>query len=191
MALPVAVLIGLGVLAVFAVSAFITLFNGLVKVRRQVDKAWANIDVVLRQRHDEIPQLIEVIQQFVRHEKKIIEGLVQGRSRYGGAQTTRDKVAAAQQISVALRGAIALGEAYPELKSNENFRQLQQRISELESHISDRREWFNEAVTVLNTRIEQIPDRFFAGMLGYHRMELFQAAPAERERPNLKMGLTG
>lgn len=187
------VLVGVAFLALagFGLGAFVILFNGLVKLRRQVDKAWANIDVILRQRHDEIPQLIEVIQQYVKLERGILDGLVEGRSRYGSAKSTGEKVAAAQQLSVALNGAIALGEAYPDLKSNRNFMQLQKRISELENLISDRREWFNEAVTVFNTRIEQIPDRFFAGMLGYQSMGLFQAAPLERERPSLKMGLTG
>lgn len=184
--------------AVFALVALLVIvvlvmavgiYNSLVALRNQVDRAWANIDVILKQRFDEIPQLLEVIQQYAGYEKAAITKVTEARQNYGRAQTTGQKVAAAQDFSLALQGVISIGEAYPDLKANQNFIQLQGRVSQLESDISDRREVFNESVTNLNTRIEQFPDAIFAGMLGYRRMELFQVTEKERARPSLQMNL--
>ncbi|MBC7385212.1 MAG: LemA family protein [Cryobacterium sp.] len=185
----------IGFVAFFLLVLIVVLFmgvgiyNSLVSLKNQVDRAWSNIDVILKQRFDEIPQLLQVVEQYTGYEKGVIRQVTEARSRYGSANTTNEKVAAAGDLSLALRGVIAIGEAYPELKANASFGQLQTRVSGLESAIADRRETFNEAVTNLNTRIEQFPDLFFARLLGYTKAALLQATPAERSVPNLKMNL--
>lgn len=186
---------GLAVIVFFAVIAFVLIamgirvYNGLVSLKYQVDRAWANIDVILKQRFDEIPQLVQIIEQYVGHEKATIQRVMDARAQYGAARTTNQKVSAAQEMSVALRGVVAIGEGYPELRSNTNFVQLQSRLSSLEDSLADRRELFNESVTNFNTRIEQIPDVFFARVLGYSRLDLFRVSAHEKTMPNLKMNL--
>jgi LemA protein len=179
----------LGLFAVVLLAMAVMVYNSLVHLRNQVDRAWANIDVILKQRHDELPNLISVCEQFAQYERATIDRLVEARKHYGAATTLNQKVAAAAEVSGALRGILAIGEAYPELKSSDQFVHLQTRISGLESQIADRRELFNETVTNYNTRIRQIPDVFFAGMLGYQNLELFKVAEEERRAPSVKMKL--
>lgn len=164
-------------------------YNALVGLKNQVDRAWSNIDVILKQRFDEIPSLIEVIEQFAKYEKDIVGKLVAARQNYVGAKSNSDKMEASASMSQALNQVLAIGENYPELKSNNNFVQLQSRISALEESLSDRRELFNETVTNFNTRIAQIPYVFFAGALGYQEASLFRVQDAERAKPSLKMNL--
>ena len=186
---------GLAFIVFVAVVAFVLLtmgiriYNGLVSLKNQVDRSWANIDVILKQRFDEIPQLIQIIEQYVGHEKATIQRVMDARAHYGAARTTNQKVGAAQEMSLALQGVVAIGEGYPELRSNTNFTQLQSRLSALEESLADRRELFNETVTNFNTRIEQVPDVFFARTLGYSRLDLFKVQAHEKAMPNLKMNL--
>jgi LemA protein len=187
MSILVGVTIALGIIAVAFLGLAIGIYNNLVSLRQQVERAWANIDVILKQRFDEIPQLIEIAEQFVKYEKGVLERLIEARKNYGAAKSVDDKIDAAKKMSGAIQGIFALGEAYPELKSNTQFLQLQTRVSALENQLSDRRELYNETVTNLNTRIAQIPDTFFAGMLGYHPVKLFNVDPAEKARPSLKI----
>jgi LemA protein len=175
------------VLVVFSYG--ITVYNGLVKLKNQTQRAFANIDVILKQRHDEIPQLLQVIEQYAQYERGTIDRVIEARTRYGQASTVNEKVQASQEMSLALRGVFAIGEAYPELKANQQFTQLQTRVSALESELSDRRESYNESVTNYNTRIQQIPDVFFARMLGYQPFDLFRVTEDEKVAPNLKMQL--
>src|ERR1700752_2656237 len=118
-------------LVVVGVAFFmgIGMYNGLVPLRNQVERAWANIDVILKQRYDELPQLIQVIEQYVGHESDMLKTLAEARTRYGQAQSVTDKIQASQEMSFALRGIGAIGEAYPQLLSNQNFQQLQTRVS--------------------------------------------------------------
>jgi LemA protein len=176
------VLIGFGFVA-------LNVYNGLVSLRNQVERAWANIDVILKQRFDEIPQLVQVIEQYTGYEAGILKELAEARSHYGSARNVSDKIKSSQDLSVAIQGVMAIGEAYPELKANKNFIELQGRISSLESTIADRRETYNEAVANFNTRIDQFPDVLAANLLGYQRQVLFRASEAERAQPNLKMNL--
>ena len=176
------VVCGVGILA-------ITSYNGLVGLRSQLERAWSNIDVILKQRFDEIPQLIQVVEQYAGYEAGVLKTLAEARSHYGSARNVGQKISAAHEMSLALQGVMAIGEAYPELKANQNFIQLQTRISSLEEMISDRRESYNEAVANFNTRIDQFPDVFAARLLNYSRQEMFQALAAERTLPSLKMNL--
>lgn len=177
------------ILVVFA-FVFMGIYNGLVRLRAQLERAWSNIDVILKQRYDEIPQLIQVVEQYTSYEAGVLKELAQARGHYGQARTIPEKIEASKEMSLALRGVFAIGEAYPELKSNQNFIQLQSRISSLENTIADRRESYNEAVANFNTRIEQFPDILAARLLNYSRQESFQASAEERNhQPNLKMNL--
>lgn len=187
MVLFLGIAVALGLVLLVALGMLISIYNNLVSLRQQVDRAWANIDVILKQRFDEIPQLIEVIEQYVKYEKEILERLIEARKRYGQADSVDDKISASKDLTGAFRGILALGEAYPELKSNNQFLQLQKRVSALESQLSDRRELYNETVTNLNTRIAQIPDTFLARMLGYHSLLLYQVEQSEKVRPSLKI----
>jgi LemA protein len=175
----------LAVLGTMAINSY----NGLIRLRNQLERAWSNIDVVLKQRFEEIPQLIQIIEQYTSYEGSVIKHLVEARANYGSARSVPEKIKASQDMSFALSGVMAIGEQYPELKSNENFRQLQERISSLENAIADRRETYNDAVATFNTRIDQFPDVFAARFLNYQRQDLFKALMEEREKPNLKMNI--
>lgn len=175
-------LIGLTIMAV-------NIYNGFVSLRNQVERAWSNIDVILKQRFDEIPQLIKVIEQYAGYEAQVIQKLTEARAHYGTAASVPEKISASGEMSLALRGVMAVGEAYPDLKSNQNFMQLQSRVSGLEEQIADRREGYNEAVANFNTRLEQFPDMIFANFLNYKRQTLFQVSEEEKSAPNLNMNL--
>jgi LemA protein len=179
----------IGALVLAFVFFAITTNNSLVALKNQVNQAWANIDVILKQRFDEIPQLIEIINQFVTHEKNIISNLTNARINYGKAKSIDDKIQASSQLSLALSGVIAIGENYPELKSSENFVKLQERISSLEENLAHRREFYNDAVSTFNTRIEQFPDSFFAKQLGYRQKHFFEVNEFEKVKPSLKINI--
>ncbi len=160
--MKLALLIFLLLFGVGVTVVFIGIYNALVALRSQLERAWANIDVILKQRFDEIPQLILVVEQYAGYEADILKQLSDSRSRYGTAKSREEKMSAASEFQVALNGIAALGEAYPDLKANQNFIQLQERVSALEETLADRRETYNECVANFNTRIEQFPDVFAA-----------------------------
>lgn len=184
-----AVAVFLFVIVVAFFKMGVTIYNGLVSLRAQVERAWSNIDVILKQRFDELPQLIQVVEQYASYEAGVLKEIAEARTRYGSSHSVGEKIQASNEISMALKGIFAIGEAYPELKANEQFMQLQSRISSLESTIADRRETYNDAVTNFNTRIEQFPDVFAARFLDYERQDLFVVADREKVVPNLKMNL--
>ena len=184
MSLPV--LIFLGIFLIIILYYFIQINNSLIVLKNQVQKSWSNIDVILKQRFDEIPQLIEIINQYLTHEKKILDNVVHARTLYGLARSENDKIQASQELSNAFTGLIAIGENYPELKSNNNFIQLQSRLSELEESLTHRREHFNDAVTNYNTMIEQFPSSIIAQINLHHNKRLFEVAESEKVRPSLK-----
>ena len=156
------------------VSWFFTIYNGLIHVKENIKKSWANIDVLLMQRSDEIPKLIKVLKSFAKHEKKMFDNVMVARKSYLGANSITEKADADNQISDALKSVFALSEAYPELRSNENFLNLQDRISGLENEISDRRELYNESVNNYNIRIQSLPDVAIANAMGLDQEEMFQ-----------------
>ena len=145
-------------------------YNGLVLVKNNVAKAWANIDVLLKQRHDELPKLIEVCKQYKQFEQETLVRVAEARSRVAAAQDARN-LAALGPAEGALRAGVAqvfaIVEAYPDLKSNQSFMQLQSRITGLENAIADRREYYNDSVNVNNIRIQQFPEAFVARAFGF------------------------
>ena len=164
------------------------LYNGLIRLRNDNDRAWANIDVLLKQRHDEIPNLVETVKGYMQHEQQTFQMVTEARAAYAKASTVGQKAAADNQVNAALRGLFAVAEGYPELKANQNFLRLQQRISELEDHIADRREFFNANVAGYNTRIAQVPDVILAHWMELKPREMFKVA--EEDRRTLTITLT-
>ena len=162
------------------VSWFFTVYNGLVQVRENIKKSWANIDVLLMQRSDEIPKLIKTVKAFATHEKEMFDSVMAAREKYLGASSVGEKADADNMLSGALKSVFALSEAYPELRSNENFIQFQNRISGLENEIADRREFYNESVNNYNIRIQSLPDVWIAGPMGLQQEEMFEV-PVEKK----------
>jgi len=156
------------------ISWFFTVYNGLIQVKENIKKSWANIDVLLMQRSDEIPKLIKVLKSFVKHEKKMFDNVMDARTSYLGASSVSEKADADNRMSEALKSVFALSEAYPELGSNDNFLKLQERISSLENEIADRRELYNESVNNYNIRIQSLPDMFIANTLGLPQEVMFK-----------------
>ena len=169
------------------VSWFFTIYNGLIHVKENIKKSWANIDVLLMQRSDEIPKLIKVLKSFAKHEKKMFDNVMVARKSYLGANSITEKADADNQISDALKSVFALSEAYPELRSNENFLNLQDRISGLENEISDRRELYNESVNNYNIRIQSLPDLAIANAMGLDQEEMFQVNDLKKKDVDINL----
>ncbi|MEE3188904.1 MAG: LemA family protein [Candidatus Neomarinimicrobiota bacterium] len=163
------------------VSWFFTVYNGLVQVRENIKKSWANIDVLLMQRSDEIPKLIKTVKAFATHEKEMFDSVMAAREKYLGASSVGEKADADNMLSGALKSVFALSEAYPELRSNENYIQFQNRISGLENEIADRREFYNESVNNYNIRIQSLPDVWIAGPMGLQQEEMFEVPVEKKE----------
>jgi LemA protein len=164
----------------------VILYNELVRLRNDNDRAWANIDVLLKQRHDEIPNLVETVKGYMQHERQTLEAVTQARTAAMQAMTISQKARADLLITGALRGLFAVAENYPQLKANENFMRLQNRISELEERIADRREFFNDDVNTYNTRINQIPEVFLASFMGLKPRPMFEASEEDRKLVQVK-----
>lgn len=149
---------------------FVMVYNALVQLKHNVSKAWANIEVLLKQRHDELPKLVETCRQYMKFEQDTLQRVIEARNRVNAAVQSRD-IAALGPAEGALRTGLgnlfALAEAYPDLKANASFQQLQGRISTLEDSIADRREFYNESVNVNNVRIAQVPDVVVARLCGF------------------------
>src|SRR6266850_1136715 len=148
------VLIVFALVAAIAVSYLIGVYNQLVQVKVNVDKSWANIDVLEKQRYDEIPKLVQVCEGYMQYERDTLQKVIEARTKY--------------------------------LKANQNFAQLQTRITALENEIADRREFYNDSVTINNTRIQQIPYAFFAPMLSMKEREMYKVSAAEKVSPEIK-----
>ena len=182
----IVVLVVLGITAVYAIA----IYNGLVSLKHAVGKHLANIDVLLKQRHEELPKLVASCKQYMRYEQATLEQVISARNQVAKAQKKGD----IQQLGVAetslrkgLGQLFALAENYPELKANDNFQHLQQRISGLENAIADRREVYNESVNNNNIRIEQFPDIIIARFFGFKDSELLEFSEAEIEDVDVKM----
>jgi LemA protein len=178
----------LGVLVVLAFWIF-SVYNGLVAMRQRVDQSFADIDVQLKQRHDLIPNLVETVKGYAGHERGTLEDVVKARNAALTAQGPAQVAAAEGQLTQALRGLLALSEAYPDLKANTNFQQLQTELSDIENKLAAARRFFNNAVQEYNTGIEQLPAALFAGSLGFRRKEFFDLGEARgqlEQAPSVK-----
>jgi LemA protein len=177
-----------GVLAAGILYA-IMIYNNLVSLKHNVSKAWANIDVLLKQRHDELPKLVETCKQYMGYEQETLEKVMQARAAVSAAREKGDVSAlgpAETQLRMGLGNLFALAEAYPDLKANDSFQHLQGRISGLENAIADRREFYNESVNNNNVRIEQFPDVIIARNLGFGAKDLLEFSEGETKDVNVK-----
>jgi LemA protein len=184
-------LLAVAVTGVVAIGYATGLYNQLIGVRVNVDRAWSNIEVVEKQRYDEIPKLVKVCEGYMQYERDTLRKVIAARTRYLGANGPADRAAAGAEMSSALKSLFALAESYPDLKANANFTQLQARITALESEIADRREFYNDSVAIYNARLEQVPDVFFARALGYQPRAMYKVAPAETAPPDIRFDLPG
>jgi len=160
----------------------VTLYNSLVSLKHSVSKAWSNIDVLLKQRHDELPKLVETCKQYMKHEQETLEKVMLARSGVSSALGKGDVAGLGQaetQMRQGLMNLFAVAEAYPDLKANDSFQGLQRRISELENSIADRREFYNESVNLNNVRIEQFPDVLVANFFKFKAFDLLEFEESE------------
>ena len=167
----------------------ISIYNHLVRLKHNVSKAWSNIDVLLKQRHDEIPKLVETCKQYMKFEQDTLERVMQARSRVSDARQSQDVAglgAAEGALSMGLGNLFAVAEDYPELRANENFQHLQSRISTLENTISDRREFYNESVNINNIGIEQFPDVVVARLFNFGARDLLEFEASETADVSVK-----
>ena len=157
------------------------IYKKLVRLAYNIDKAWSNIDVILKQRHDELPKLVEVCNSYMLHERETLESVTKARTAYSTGLNIDDKAQAENQIVGALGKLFAVAEQYPDLKANQEFLALQQRISALESTIADRREFYNDSVNLYNIAIQQIPTLWVAQEIGYTARPLLTVSPSDRK----------
>ena len=181
--LAIVLLIVLGTIAYF-----VAIYNRLVALKHNVSKAWSNIDVLLKQRHDELPKLVDTAKQYMGYEQETLRQVIEARQQVEDARQSEN----AKQVGNAeeqLRGGLgrlfALAEDYPDLKADQSFQQLQSRISEIEDQIADRREFYNEAVNNNNIRIEQFPDVLVANALNFGAFDLLEFEEKDKQDPDM------
>lgn len=183
--MPLLIFLGLIVVVLLYI---VMLYNNLVQLKHNVGKAWSNIDVLLKQRHDELPKLVETCKQYMQFEQATLERVMQARAGVAAARETRN-ISALGAAETTLRSGLgalfATVEAYPELKANTHFQHLLARITELENTIADRREFYNESVNLNNVRIEQFPDVIVARLFGFPAAQLLQFTVEDRKDADL------
>ncbi|MFQ5935062.1 MAG: LemA family protein [Acidiferrobacterales bacterium] len=167
----------------------VMIYNNLVRLKHNVSQAWSNIDVLMKQRHDELPKLVETCKQYMKYEKDVLEKVTQARAMVAQAREAGDVDAlgaAETQLRLGLGNLFAVAENYPELRANEQFQHLQNRISQLEAQIADRREYYNHSVNANNIRIEQFPDTIVARMLSFGPRKLLEFEQRELKDVDVK-----
>lgn len=176
MSTGIIVLIVVVVIALWAIGVY----NSLVKLRNNRENAFANIDVQLKMRYDLIPNLVNTVKGYATHEKELLERVTAARTAAMSATNINDKIAAESQLSGALAGLKVSVEAYPELKANQNFMQLQSELADIENKLASVRRFFNSATKELNNAVQTFPGNLLAGMFGFHKEPMFEVAPEER-----------
>jgi LemA protein len=175
------VLIAAAVLALYVIFAY----NGLVRLRNEVENSFAQIDVQLKRRNDLIPNLVETVKGYAKHEKSVFEEVTRARAAIMGAKTLEEKARASNMLSDTLKSLFAVAENYPQLKANENFIQLQEELSGTENKIAYSRQHYNDVVMEYNVRIQVFPTNIVAGAFRFTRKELFSAPESERAVPKV------
>jgi LemA protein len=166
--------------AVLLLLYVIVTYNSLVRLRNRIQNAWAQIDVQLRRRYDLIPNLVETVKGYAKHERDTLEAVTQARANAINAQGPADQARAENMITGALKSLFAVSEAYPDLKANQNFLALQEELTGTEGRISYARQYYNDAVLRLNTKIQSFPSNILAGMFGFKEHEYFEADDTSR-----------
>jgi LemA protein len=174
------------VLIAVAAIAFVLVYNSLVGRRAQIDNAWSQIDVQLKRRYDLIPNLVETVKGYAKHEKALFENVTQARSALMSAQGVGEKAKADNVLSGTLKSLFAVAENYPQLRANENFKMLQEELSGTENKIAYSRQFYNDSVMAYNVAIKTVPTNAVAGMFGFSQREFFKTEGAERESVKVK-----
>jgi LemA protein len=159
------------VLLILSIAAVVVVFNGLISLRNEIRRSWSNIDVLLKQRFDEIPRLVEVCKGYIKHEREVLQFVTRARQQLSETQEMLAQTRAEDSLTHAIHTLFSVVENYPDLKANESFLKLQQRITELENQIADRREFYNQCVTAYNTRRESFPDVWVADTFRFQKAE--------------------
>ncbi|MEX0999160.1 MAG: LemA family protein [Thermodesulfobacteriota bacterium] len=176
------------IIAIIVIIAFaaVGIYNGLIKLRNTSEQAWSDVDVQLKRRYDLIPNLIETVKGYASHEKETFEKVVQARNQAMGASSPGEKAQAENFLQSTLKSLFALSEAYPELKANQNFLDLQDELSNIEEQIQLARRYYNAVVRDLNTKIESVPSNIVANMFHFENREYFELdSEEERETPKV------
>jgi LemA protein len=175
------------VIAVVVLALVIGAYNGLIRRRNQIENAWSQIDVQLKRRLDLIPNLVETVKGYAAHERETLEGVINARNAAIAAPDTPDGQAGANNMLTGALGKLfALGEAYPDLKANQNFLQLQEELTATEGRVAYSRQFYNDSVLDYNNKLEQFPTVFFAKAMKFDRREYFQAEEAARTVPSIE-----
>jgi LemA protein len=180
-------LIGLLIAVVVIVLIIAGMYNGLVQLKVRADSAWSDIDVQLKRRHDLIPNLVETVKGYATHEKGTFENVAKYRSAAMTATGPEERGQAEGALTMALRGLLAVAEAYPQLQASEQFKSLQNSLSELEDALQNSRRYYNAVVRDLNTKIQSFPTNIIAGMFNFQQRQFFEITePTERNVPAVK-----
>ena len=175
----------IGVVVLIALY-FMSTYNGLVKLRNMVKDQWSQIDVLLKRRADLIPNLVETVKGYTKHEKETLEAVINARNKAVSAQGVEEEMKANGELSGALSRLFALAESYPELKANENFMDLQNNLKETEDKISYARQFYNDAVLKYKNKLEVFPSNIVGSMFGFKPEPFFEATEKEKENPQVK-----
>lgn len=165
---------------------FVIIYNDLIKQRNRVENAWAQIDVQLKRRYDLIPNLVETVKGYAKHEKTLLEDITKARAAVMSANSISETAEASNYLSSTLKSLFAVAENYPELKANQNFMQLQKDLMETENKIAYSRQFYNDTVMKYNISIQTIPKNIVASLMGFTKKDLFETPQAERETPKVK-----
>ena len=176
--------IGIGLVALVLLWVVLT-YNKIIRLENAIDNAWGQIDVQLRRRADLIPNLVETVKGYAAHEKGVLEGVTQARSALMGAKTPTEANEADNMLTAALGRLFAVAEAYPDLKANTNFLQLQDELTHTENKVSFARQYYNDSVLRFNNTVEAIPGNIIAGMMGKKERPMLDIPPAAREVPKV------
>ena len=179
----VAALFAIAVVVVIVAFIVVASYNDVMALRQRMDKAWSNIDVALKQRHDQLPALVAAVRGAMAFEQDVLTQVTRARSAYSPTEPIPDKAVHAEATSAAVRSLFAVVEAYPDVKSQQNVLDLQNEIERLEAMISDRRELYNDQVYRYNTKIATVPTLPLAWVFGWTAREFFAATPEESARP--------
>lgn len=174
------------VIVVLLILFIVSSYNSLVKLRNKVRDQWAQIEVVLKRRADLIPNLVETVKGYAGHEKETLEAVINARNKAVSATTPMDEMKANGELTQALGRFMALSEAYPDLKANTNFNNLQKELTEIEQKIVYARQFYNDSVLKLNNKVEMFPSNIVAKMFGFKKEQFFEANTAERENVKVK-----
>lgn len=174
----------IGIIAILIIFVW-SLYNGLVRVRNQTRNAWAQIDVQLKRRADLIPNLVKTVKGYAKHEKSVLSDVTNARSQLMQAEGASKKAEADNMLSDTLKSLFAVAEAYPDLKANQNFMQLQEELSSTENKVAYARQHYNDMVMKFNNKVEIFPNNVLAGMLNFTKQEQFQVSEADRKNVDI------